>query len=64
MDQLDNGDSSVNPLVPNAYEFIVFYIVPVLFVIALVVVIVLVARGRKSTTVEFVADDETDSRGE
>ncbi|NQD41790.1 hypothetical protein [Glutamicibacter halophytocola] len=54
----------MNPLVPNAYELIVFYIVPVLFVIALVVVIVLVARGRKSTTVEFIADDETDSRGE
>ncbi|MGQ3383841.1 hypothetical protein [Glutamicibacter sp. TV12E] len=54
----------MNPLVPNAYEVIVFYIVPVLFVIALVVVIVLVARGRKSTTVEIVADDETDSRGE
>ncbi|WP_334123654.1 hypothetical protein [Glutamicibacter sp.] len=50
----------MNPLVPNAYELIVFYILPVLFVVALAVVILVVLRNRKSAPLEFLSEDEND----
>jgi len=54
----------LNPLVPNAYELIVFYIVPVLFAVALVFVILFVARARKSESFEFISEDEADIKDE
>lgn len=50
----------MNPLLPNAFELIMFYVVPVLIVTALAFVITLVARGRRSSTVDFIAEDRMD----
>ena len=50
----------MNPLLPNAFKLIMFYVVPVLTVTALAFVITLVARGRRSNTVDFIAEDQMD----
>ncbi|UYQ76819.1 hypothetical protein OF385_12430 [Glutamicibacter sp. JL.03c] len=54
----------MNPLEPNAFELIVFYIVPVLFVVGLTFTIIFIAHTRKSTSFEFESDDKHEANDE
>jgi len=54
----------MNPLIPNPFEIIVFYIIPVLFVVGLTFTIIFIAHARKSTSFELESDEEHEANDE